>query len=119
LNPIASDLQCVLSVLARHGTDSDESATGAFQQASIHLQRLLKKPLTLQPAAESSWDAFAVSLKRLNEMSFPLKGKLLEACIACIAEDGRFSVEEGDMMRAIASCLNCPCPLLSPLEDME
>ena len=38
----------------------------------------------------------------------------LDACAGCIAADGRATVEEGELLRAVADSLDCPMPPLLP-----
>ncbi|MHC5542804.1 hypothetical protein ACYOEI_31650, partial [Singulisphaera rosea] len=52
------------------------------------------------------------ALGRLAAGSPTLKKQILEACAACIGADGRVTVEEGEMLRAISDSLGCPMPPL-------
>jgi hypothetical protein len=45
----------------------------------------------------------------------PLKRQILSACAACIGADGRVTVEEGELLRAVADALGCPVPPLQSL----
>ena len=55
---------------------------------------------------------------RLNDLDAaapPLKHEILNACAACIGADGRVTLEEGELLRAIADSLGCPMPPLQSL----
>ena len=40
----------------------------------------------------------------------PLKKRFLQACVSCIAYDGKVTLPAYELTRAIASCLDCPMP---------
>jgi tellurite resistance protein len=49
-----------------------------------------------------------------------LKKRVLDACAACVAADGRITVEEAELLRTIASALGCPVPpLMSRLQAKD
>jgi Zn-dependent protease with chaperone function len=48
-----------------------------------------------------------------------LKRQILGACAACIGADGRVTVEEGELLRAVADALGCPVPPLQSLAGTE
>jgi hypothetical protein len=43
-----------------------------------------------------------------------LQRKLLDACLRCIADDGRTTVREAELFRAIADVIGVPMPPLIP-----
>jgi hypothetical protein len=49
----------------------------------------------------------------------PLKGRILAARAACIGADGKVTLEEGELLRAIADSLDCPVPPLQALAGAE
>ncbi len=42
------------------------------------------------------------------------KNYILEACIACVAADGRTTVTEAELLRSVADSLDCPIPPFMP-----
>jgi hypothetical protein len=54
------------------------------------------------------------SLDRLAAASPQVKKKVLKACIACISADSFITVDESEMLRAIADSLDCPIPPIIP-----
>ena len=48
-----------------------------------------------------------------------LKRKVLAACTTCIAYDGKVTIEEAELLRAIADSLDCPLPPLLISEKIE
>jgi tellurite resistance protein len=49
-------------------------------------------------------------LSQLAQASPPVKRAVLEAVVACIAADGKMTVEENELLRAVAAALSCPLP---------
>jgi Zn-dependent protease with chaperone function len=54
------------------------------------------------------------ALTRLSMASPQLKKKILKACIACITADSAITIDEAEMLRAIADTLDCPIPPFIP-----
>ena len=102
----AADL---LSTLAWTGSDSPNAARAAFQQG---MSVLSDKPISLPDSAACTLDRLDHSLEKMLTASLPLRGRVLEACAACVAQDGEVTVEEGELLRAIADSLECPVPPL-------
>jgi len=44
---------------------------------------------------------------------------MLAACTTCIAYDGKVTIEEAELLRAIADSLDCPLPPLLISEKIE
>jgi uncharacterized tellurite resistance protein B-like protein len=105
LHPACSTL---LGTLARYGTDQEDAAAHAF---AAGWQRLVElSSATLPPANACTLTAFDKALDTLNTVSPRLKKQLLDACATCIAVDGRTSLEEAELLRAVADALECPIP---------
>lgn len=51
------------------------------------------------------------ALKKLRHMSPQLKQEFMQECIAIAQHDGKVSIHEYAMLRAIGSCLDCPISL--------
>jgi Zn-dependent protease with chaperone function len=108
---VSDDIGVVLSTLARLGTTDEKIAATAFAQGVRELP-LLKDSLALQPAA-TDLDSLDRALDRLAVSSLPIKKRLLLAAAHVIGHDGTVTVEEGELLRAIAVTLDCPMPVLA------
>jgi len=60
----------------------------------------------------ASIDLLDMAMDELLLLKPPLKKRFLQACISCIAYDGKVTVQAYELARAIASCLECPMPPL-------
>lgn len=106
MTAVAADL---LATLAWTGADSPDAARAAFQKG---MGVLSNKPISLPDAAACTLDRLDHSLEKMLTASLPVRGRVLEACAACVAHDGEVTVEEGELLRAIADSLECPVPPL-------
>ncbi len=101
----------VLSALARVGHESPETISQGFTKgvtalgwAGVRPSPIIKEPLGLQE--------IDTALGQLAASTPQLKKQILEGCAACISADGRVTIEEGEMLRAISDVLGCPMPPL-------
>ncbi len=106
--PICGQL---LSCLAYWGADDIESAKSAFRAA---VDRLGGREIEISSVDKCGLTVLDNTLSQL-ELAVPtLKRKVLDACVSCVSADGRVTVEEADLLRAIADSLDCPVPPFLP-----
>jgi len=111
LRKLAPECRVVLSILAYGGSPRESDIQRAFDQGSASLSGLEIAPL---PRSECGLEQLDLALARLDQAAPSIKQRLLGACAACIGSDGRVTVSEGELLRAIADALNCPMPPLLP-----
>ncbi len=99
----------VLAILAQQGSDSPESAQRAFQAGLRELWP--QEAFAYAPPPE--WVAgLDESLTRINRLDAIGKQMLVAALVRTVSEDGKLSVEEGELLRAVCASLHCPLPPL-------
>jgi Zn-dependent protease with chaperone function len=105
---LAGPVRHVLGVLAHVGSSQPSDAGRAFALGIRALD---------WPGADPSLPPRDLDLRKLdnalNELDAarpPLKRRILAACAACIGADGKVTLEEGELLRAIADSLGCPVP---------
>lgn len=110
---VLDEIRLLLTVLARAGTRDAEGARAAFQRAMGSFG-----PRGPEPAADAACSpgALARALEKLAQLSPLLKGPLIAACADCVLHDGRVRAAEGELLRAIALCLDCPVPPLATVD---
>ncbi len=113
VGPLLPSLSALLSSLARIGQEAPEDVERAFRAGAA---KLGPEGASLGLVAEDAGSLPAVdqALNALAAASPPLKKRAIDACAACIAADGRVTVEEGELLRAIADSLDCPMPPILP-----
>lgn len=106
--------QCaqLLSSLAYFGHDEMDAAERAYASAMASLPPG-NRPDRLPPD-ECSLDAVDSALETLAESSPQIKKTMLGACVACVAADGKASIEEAELIRSVADAMDCPLPPLLP-----
>jgi len=57
-----------------------------------------------------SLDSLNAAMDELEFLKPILKKRFLQACVNCIAHDGKVTMPAYELTRAIASCLDCPMP---------
>ncbi len=106
----------VLSALARGGASSPEKASAAFA-AGVKALNWPGARIELLPEVSTDLNRLDLALRALDSASRPLKKQLLLACAATVGADGRVTVEEGELLRAISDSIDCPMPPLLGAPD--
>jgi hypothetical protein len=109
--PFVEPTNVVLSALSRGDQSSPETAAAAFA-AGVKALNWPAARLELSPAGSADLIRLDAALRTLDLAGRPLQREILLACAATIGADGRVSVEEGELLRAIADSLDCPMPPL-------
>ena len=103
------DIACLLSIVAEFGQDDEPAARGAFLEGAGRLP--LRQALAYQPASPDAWTtALDRALANLDQLEPPAKAALLGALGATIAADGKTTLEEAELLRAVCASLHCPLP---------
>ena len=112
LNQLTEQSQILLSLLAYAGADNSSAAEQAFANAARELghpelKLLAKNNLNLAQADSA--------LEQLNQLKPLQKPLLLKAMSQCVLQDGKLTLLEAEIFRAIADSLDCPMPpLITP-----
>ncbi len=110
LKPLIPDCVVVLNELAaitqKDPTDrmaALSASLGTFVEPSVKTEEFdLPKP--------SGLGALDRALDRLGRGSLGVKQRVLRACATLVLADREVTIEEGEMLRAIADVLDCPIP---------
>jgi Zn-dependent protease with chaperone function len=110
LGALAEELQLLLSALAWAGGMGAESAlaAGAARLPGIGAG------LRLLPRQAVTLEAVDAALSRLEGGALEARRLTLEAAQATVAADGRLTVEEAELLRAVAESLEIPLPPPAP-----
>ena len=102
-----ADLALVASVLAWSGASDAAAARRAWSAARAAAPMLPPEPVA---TSRCTLDALDDALGALDTAPPRLKRVLVDACIACVAADGRTTVEEAELMRAVCDSIGVPMP---------
>lgn len=109
ITPLIPDIECLLSKLAYVGHHDAAKIKGAFTAALAQLP-LPADSLELLPENKVSFHALDVALQRFSVASPAVKRIILKACSHCILFDKVVSLEEAELLRAIAYSMDIPVP---------
>jgi Zn-dependent protease with chaperone function len=108
----------LLSMLAYAGSTDPAIAAASFQAARLELGRGRLHPIFL-PREKCDVRQLDRALRRLADTAPRLRAEVLAACVAAVASDGKVTIFEGELLRAIADALGCPMPPLLPGQQAE
>lgn len=113
IDPLAQPLALVLSMLAYVGQQHDGQAERFFAAgARVVAQTSPNTRLQLLPTADCTLQKFDAAINKLASSSPSVKRQIIDAVSACIKADEQVTVDEGELLRAIAAVLACPMPPL-------
>lgn len=98
----------VLAIVA--GATHDEATSGRAYLDALSVVEFTDR--AMPPAAERTLDRLNAAVQELVALSFADRARLLEACATAAAHDGRVSVDEHLIVRAVADALDVPVPAL-------
>lgn len=104
---IEEEVRLLLSVLAHMAHVDAAVVRGAFLRG----MEAMGLKGEIRPLAECGFDAIDAALERIGGAAPDLKRRLIEAFVETVNADGLVTVEEAEMLRALADSLDCPIPL--------
>ena len=107
LAPVIGDLRRLLSLLAWAGAEDQDAARTAFARATTGFAG---GTLTLASRDQCDASRMHEALARIGMLSPLLKRPVIEACVDCVQHDGRVTLTESELLRAVAASLDCPLP---------
>jgi Zn-dependent protease with chaperone function len=117
MQSLALDAVNILSKLAQAGHPEEIAAQAAFNCGWVKLAIKDSRWKKL-PVQKVSFSALRVALKRFSLATPAIKQALLDACAHCVLHDEHVTVEEAELVRAIAYALDIPLPpFLDTLRD--
>jgi Zn-dependent protease with chaperone function len=110
LKALIPDIAVVLSALAYVGHQSPAHAQSAFERGAAAIIRATQAPLMILDNSRCTLDLVDAALKRLGKAAPQIKKSVLTAGALTVAADGKIESREAELLRAIASTLDCPLP---------
>ncbi len=107
--PVLPEIRILLTLMSRTGARSPSQAEEAYTRA---MRSFTKIHLPQADEAYCRLDSMESVLTKLSGLSPLLKGSLISACADCVLHDGKITLEEAELLRAVAEALDCPMPPL-------
>jgi len=106
---LSGEIALLLSVMAQIDTQHNFTSQEAFDAAREHLPDI---DIALVAGDDISFVKLEAALEKLSNLVPLEKSDLLKACATTLTADGKVSVKEAELYRAISEILDCPTPLL-------
>lgn len=103
LEPLAEDARLILSLIA-HATEGEASASfdRGLKELGIELKLIDARSISLVEVK--------AALARLNRLAPMQKPRLVKALVQCALADGKLTLTDAELLRAICSTLDSPLP---------
>lgn len=108
--PAPEDVSTVLSALAHAGSRDEDLIQSAFERG---VEATGLPPLELQPWDRTIFNRLNHSLDALGRLPGKSKVKLIRGLAETASADGTITSQEINLLRAIATTLDCPMPLIA------
>ncbi|MBW2487429.1 MAG: M48 family metallopeptidase [Deltaproteobacteria bacterium] len=109
ISALALETVHILSRLAHVGHRREVAAQAAFNCGWARLN-ITDPRWKMQPADKVSFGVLRIALQRFATASPGVKKNLLDACAHCVLHDERVTLEEAELVRAVAYALDIPLP---------
>ena len=109
---VSGEISVVLSFGARVGSADETAALTAFNAGASQFAGLYP-PVSLRTPAQCELSHLDAALDKLALAYGPVKKRLLAALATTVASDGQVDPNEAELVRALASALDCPMPALA------
>lgn len=110
---VASQIQLVMSLMVHASGAREDVAENLFRGAVI---ALLPPGTSLLPLSQCPIEKLDAALRDLRDLMPLLKGPLLDGLADIARADGLIQVQEAELLRGIATLMDCPMPPLFPAE---
>jgi len=108
--PTPADVSVVLSALAHAGGGGDKAVRAAFDRGA---QAAALESLTLQQWDRTIFTRLDKAIDALDRLSAKSKARLVRGLAETAAADGKIIPRELELLRAMATTLDCPMPLVA------
>lgn len=104
---VKDECAAVLALLAHFGTDSPMEARRAYAAGMNSLYADAFPASAISPRWHDELDT---ALERLDGLAPLAKEQLVSALVTVVAHDGRVTVAQAELLRAVCAVLHCPMP---------
>jgi uncharacterized tellurite resistance protein B-like protein len=101
---VEADARLVLSAVAHAGSDDETDVAFARGLGRLALTG------SLTPTAKIGFLRISDALERMRQLAPFVQRAFLEACVATVSADEQITLQEAELLRAIATTLECPIP---------
>ncbi len=110
--PLSQSYEIVLSFVVSKSSRDPVAQRKAFEQAGHAIPGL--GAIQFLPEKQLNYESLNQALDRLGQATFHMRRVFLETCLSIVSEDGTITLQEMELVRALAVTLDCPMPPLIP-----
>ena len=114
IQAVEADVVVLAGALALAGHRRQQDALAAFRSAIAALPHISDGNARAYDLPKPSKEALTEALMRLEQASPRLKQYVIEACARGVLHDEKVTVQEAELLRAVAVALDCPLPPFLP-----
>jgi Zn-dependent protease with chaperone function len=118
LAPLSAECSVLLSGLAHTGHEKEETARQAFERAREELRKG-QVDMSFMLHSDCELTEMSKALDKLAIAAPKLKRQVLRASAAAVSHDNKVTVQEAELLRAIADALDCPMPPFLAGQDLS
>jgi Zn-dependent protease with chaperone function len=107
--PVLAEIRLLLTLMSRTGARNARQSEEAYTRA---MHSFTNVRLAQADEAYCKLESMEGVLTKLSGLSPLLKGSLISACADCVLQDGTITLQEAELLRAVAEALDCPMPPL-------
>src|SRR5690606_15844363 len=115
--PFADEAAVLLSALAHAGHEDDDGAERAFAEGAAEAG--LPRGARMRGRDECPPRALEAALETFAQLVPEEKRRLVSACAASVASDGRVTSREAELFRVAADWVGAPVPPLLPGQPLS
>jgi Zn-dependent protease with chaperone function len=109
INGLTDEISILLSALAHSGNEEEAMKQQAFA-AGVVKMRVPPQKIKLLNINECGFDKMDIALDHIKKSVPAIKRRVMEGMAWCAAIDKTITLEEAEMIRAIADAIDCPVP---------
>jgi Zn-dependent protease with chaperone function len=114
LDLVIEELALLFSILAQAGTDNPQEARLAYEAGMASLLSRSRPEF----AQAANWPSrLDMALNKLDRLLPAAKELLVQALVKTVANDGKLTVQEAELLRTVCATLHCPLPPLIATEE--
>jgi Zn-dependent protease with chaperone function len=107
----------LVALLAWYGNEADPGRAAADFAAGLQVLGLEPQATALPGKSDDPVGLFEAALEVLRYADGAVKKRVLEACAVAVTANDEVTVEEAELLRAVADSLDCPVPPLVPTTE--
>jgi len=109
LVPLRQDVEIVMTALAMAGHGNNEAVLAAYSAGLSAINSWDASPSS-SILQRPRFQALDGAMERIGRSVWSVRERIVNGCIECVFHDGKVTVEEAELLRALLEAVDCPIP---------